>query len=169
MILQLTEKDYQAHCFWMEKALAIAKQAGVQGDIPVGAVIVDAEGNCLAIGDNQKERLGDATAHAEVVAIRSACSKLGQWRLTGCTLYVTLEPCLMCTGAIVQSRLSRLVYGVDDPKTGTIRTVFNLPDSFCSNHRLEVLPNVLEAPCRSTLQDWFKMMKTAKSMTERSI
>ncbi len=139
----------------MARALDLAAEAGEAGEVPVGAVIVDAEENWVADGANFKQRKGDPTAHAEIVAIRAACDRLGTWHLDHCTLYVTLEPCPMCAGAIVQARLSQLVYGVDDPKTGAIRTVMNLPDSPCSNHRLKVLSGILESPCRQQLQSWF--------------
>lgn len=143
------------HQKWMNHALELAEVAGNVGEIPVGAVIVDADGNLIAEGENRKERDQDPTAHAEVVAIRAAAKKLQTWRLDQCTLYVTLEPCPMCAGSIVHARISKLVYGVDDTKTGAIRTVINIPDSHASNHRLEVLGGILEAACRQKLQDWF--------------
>ncbi|HAC65542.1 MAG TPA: tRNA-specific adenosine deaminase [Cyanothece sp. UBA12306] len=147
--------SYQIHRHWMEKALKQAKIAGDSGEVPVGAIIVDSKGNLLAESGNRKETDQDPTAHAEILAIRSASKILQNWHLNDCTLYVTLEPCPMCTGAIIQSRLGLLVYGCDDPKSGTIRTVMNLPDSFCSNHRLAVLSGILEAECREQLQQWF--------------
>ncbi|MFM7572207.1 MAG: nucleoside deaminase, partial [Snowella sp.] len=111
---------------------------------------------------NRKERDNDPTAHAEVLAIRAASQFLNNWHLGDLTLYVTLEPCIMCTGAIIQSRLGLLVYGVDDPKSGTIRTVFNLPDSPASNHRLKVISGILEKPCREQLQAWFMKKRREK-------
>ncbi|RMF26746.1 MAG: nucleoside deaminase [Cyanobacteria bacterium J083] len=139
----------------MKKCLELAEAAGEQGEVPVGALILDSQGDLLATGINLKETKQDPTAHAEIIAIRQACAKLNNWRLQGCTLYVTLEPCPMCTGAILQSRLQLLVYGVDDPKSGTINTVFNLPDSACSNHKLEVIAGIQEVECRQLLQAWF--------------
>lgn len=147
---------YQVHLYWMEKALQLAKQAGQVGDIPVGAVIVDEHNRLIATANNCKERNQDATAHAEILAIRQACQLKQNWRLDDCTLYVTLEPCPMCAGAIIQARLSTLVYGVDDYKTGTIRTVMNLPDSYASNHHLEVIAGIRENQCRQLLQSWFQ-------------
>ncbi len=112
-------------------------------------------GNLLAEGENRKERDKDPTAHAEILALKTAARTLQNWRLNECTLYVTLEPCPMCAGAIVQARLRLLVYGVDDTKTGAIRTVINIPDSAASNHRLQVIGGILESPCRQQLQAWF--------------
>nr|WP_318733663.1 MULTISPECIES: tRNA adenosine(34) deaminase TadA [unclassified Roseofilum] len=146
---------YQYHHHWMTRALELAQTAGEAGEVPVGAVIVDRQGHLIAEGVNYKERDRDPTAHAEICAIRAAGDLLNSSYLEGCTLYVTLEPCPMCAGAIIHARLQQLVYGVDDPKTGAIRTVLNLPDSPASNHRLQVLSGVLESPCRQQLQSWF--------------
>jgi tRNA(adenine34) deaminase len=139
----------------MERALQLAEQAGAKGDVPVGAIVVDKSGMVIAEAENRRERDRDPTAHAEVLALRAAGQHLNNWHLNHCTLYVTLEPCPMCAGAIVLARLGLLVYGADDPKAGAIRTVMNLPDSPCSNHRLPVLGGILEATCREQLQTWF--------------
>ncbi|MEL4895426.1 tRNA adenosine(34) deaminase TadA [Crocosphaera sp. Alani8] len=147
---------YETHCYWMKQALILAKKASDMGDVPVGAVIIDDQGNLIAEGLNRKEQNHDPTGHAEIIAIRKATEKLRSWHLGHCILYVTLEPCIMCSGAIIQSRLGLLVYGVDDPKSGTIRTVLNIPDSVASNHRLSVLSGILENECRQQIQDWFK-------------
>jgi tRNA(adenine34) deaminase len=155
LITKITLKDYQIYCQWMTRALAIADHVGAQGDIPVGAVITDFQGNLIAEAGNQKEKRHDPTAHAEILVIRAASERLKTWHLENCILYVTLEPCMMCTGAIVQARVGLLVYGADDPKTGTIRTVANLPDSAASNHRLSVIGGVMEVDCRKQLQAWF--------------
>ncbi|MEL7038809.1 MAG: tRNA adenosine(34) deaminase TadA [Cyanobacteria bacterium J06592_8] len=146
---------YTTHCHWMKQALKLAEAAGVAGEVPVGAIIVDAQGQLLAEAENRRERDCDPTAHAEILALRKASQKLKNWHLNQCTLYVTLEPCPMCAGAIVQARIQLLVYGVDDPKTGTIRTVANIPDSACSFHHLEVLGGILESACRQQIQSWF--------------
>ncbi len=146
---------YQIHRQWMEQAIALAQSAGSAGEVPVGAVIVDAAGNLIATGENRRERDHDPTAHAEVVALRAAGQRLNRWHMEDCTLYVTLEPCPMCAGAIILARVGRLVYGVDDLKTGAIRSVANLPDSACSNHRPVVLSGILAATCKQHLQDWF--------------
>ncbi len=140
----------------MDEALKLADEAGKVGEIPVGAVIVDEKNELLATANNRKERDYDATAHAEILAIRQACKLKQNWRLNDCTLYVTLEPCSMCTGAIIHARLPTLVYGVDDFKTGTIRTVMNLPNSYASNHHLEVIAGIRENQCRQLLQSWFQ-------------
>lgn len=154
-LAKLTAADYAQHRQWMQRAIALAAIAGVAGDVPVGAVLIDAAGQVLATAANRKQRDRDPTAHAEVLALRAATRQLGTWHLETCTLYVTLEPCPMCAGALLQARLGLLVYGADDPKTGAIRTVANLPDSPLSNHRLAVLSGVCEADCRAQLQAWF--------------
>lgn len=151
----LDHPEYLRHYRWMSRAIALAEQAGAAGEVPVGAVVVDSAGNPVAEAENRRERDRDPTAHAEVLALRAAGQQLKTWRLEGCTLYVTLEPCPMCSGAILHSRLSLIVYGANDPKTGAIRTVMNLPDSACSNHRVAVLSGILEHPCREQLQSWF--------------
>jgi len=146
----------------MEQALALAARAGAEGEVPVGAVIIDAEGNLVAIGENRRERDSDPTAHAEIVALRAVGHAAQNWYLNTHTLYVTLEPCPMCAGAIVLARLGLLVYGASDPKTGAIRTVLNLPDSAVSFHRLPVLRGVLEPACREQLQTWFAQKRQEK-------
>lgn len=150
--------DYLTHYHFMIQALQRAEAAGAAGEVPVGAVIVRA-GEIIAEGENRRERDHDPTAHAEIVALRSAGQVLNSWHLEDCTLYVTLEPCPMCAGAIVQARLGLLVYGVDDLKAGAIRTVANIPDSACSNHKLPVIGGILESTCRQQLQDWFKQRR----------
>ena len=139
----------------MEQAIALAAAAGTAAEVPVGAVIVGPDNQLIATGENRRERDRDPTAHAEILALRAAGQTLQNWHLNQCTLYVTLEPCPMCAGAIVQARLGLLVYGADDPKTGAIRTVANIPDSACSNHRLAVLGGILESGCRHQLRTWF--------------
>jgi len=147
----------------MEHAIKLAQVAGDAGEIPVGALIVDAQGNLIAQAMNRKEQEQDATAHAELLAIRRACQIKQTWNLKDCTLYVTLEPCAMCAGAIINSRLGLLIYGASEPKTGAIRTVTNLPDSDCSNHRLRVIDGIYEATCRHQLQTWFSNQRHKKS------
>lgn len=152
----LANIDFQLHQHWMAKAIELAGNAGNAGEVPVGAVIIDRDGKLIAEGENRRERDRDPTAHAEIVAIRAAGVKLNNWHLDRCTLYVTLEPCPMCAGAIVAARLNLLVYGADDAKTGSIRTVLNIPDSGASNHKLIAIGGILEATCRQQLRDWFK-------------
>lgn len=150
------------HRQWMSHAIALAEAAGAAGEVPVGAVIVDWENNLIASAENRRERDKDPTAHAEILALRRAGQFLQDWHLNRCTLYVTLEPCPMCAGAIVQARLALLVYGADDPKTGAIRTVANIPDSATSYHRLTVLGGILESNCRQQLQAWFLQRRQEK-------
>ncbi len=136
-------------------ALAEADLAASHGDVPVGAVIVDAAGTVVGRGHNQRELARDPTAHAEVLAIRAAAATLGAWRLTGCTLAVTLEPCAMCAGAIVLSRLDRLVFGAYDPKAGAVGSLWDIVRDRRLNHRPEVLAGVLQEPCAAVLGEWF--------------
>jgi tRNA(adenine34) deaminase len=157
MSIDISNLDYLSHRKWMRQALERAGEAGEAGEIPVGAVIVDQEGNLIASSGNKKEQTQDPTNHAEMIVIRQASQIFKNWHLHQCTLYVTLEPCPMCAGAIIQARIGRLVYGVDDPKTGSIRTVTNLPDSACSNHRLQVISGILEIACRDQLKAWFSL------------
>ncbi|NEP01751.1 MAG: nucleoside deaminase [Symploca sp. SIO2E9] len=149
----------------MIRALELAQVAGDAGEVPVGAIIVDAHDNLVAAAENRRERDRDPTAHAEIVALRAAGQTLQNWHLNHCTLYVTLEPCPMCAGAIVLARLGLLVYGADDPKTGAIRTVANIPESACSNHRLPVLAGIMEPACRRQLQSWFKRRREDSNET----
>jgi tRNA(adenine34) deaminase len=140
----------------MQLALQEAQRALAHHDVPVGALVVDQQGQLIAQAHNQRELDQDPTAHAEILVLRRAAQVLGTWRLTTCTLYVTLEPCPMCAGAIVQARLGGLVYGADDPKAGAIRTIYNLPDSPLSFHKLPVLGGIQELACRELLQHWFQ-------------
>ena len=121
--------------FYMRAALDEARIAFNLGEIPIGAVLVDAAGEIVARAHNLRETTHDATAHAEILAIRAACERLGRWRLTGCTLYVTIEPCPMCAGAIVNSRLTRVVYGAPDAKAGACESIYNIPGNPNLNHR----------------------------------
>jgi tRNA(adenine34) deaminase len=148
--------NFQLHQHWMTRSIELATEAGNAGEIPVGAIVVSPDGSLIAEGENRRERDRDPTAHAEIVAMRAAGARLNNWHLDRCTLYVTLEPCPMCAGAIVAARLGLLVYGADDPKTGSVRTVLNIPDSPASNHKLTVIGGILESTCRQQLRDWFK-------------
>ncbi|MBV5260866.1 nucleoside deaminase [Synechococcus moorigangaii CMS01] len=140
----------------MQKAIALAKLAGQSGEIPVGAIIVDGNNRLLAQSGNRKEKTTDPTAHAELLAIRAASQVRQDWQLQDCTLYVTLEPCPMCAGAIIHSRLKQVIYGTDDPKTGALRSVANFPDAPFSNHVLPIIGGIAAADCRQVLQDWFQ-------------
>ncbi|MEN9214706.1 MAG: tRNA adenosine(34) deaminase TadA [Gloeomargarita sp. DG02_4_bins_56] len=144
---------------WMRLALDLAAQAGQVGEVPVGAVIVHQQGRCIAQGENRRQRTHDPTAHAEIVALRQAGLALGTWYLNDCTLYVTLEPCPMCAGALVNARIGRLVYGASDPKAGAIDSVIQIPTSAAANHRFPVVGGVLADECRELLQTWFRQRR----------
>ena len=141
--------------FYMDIAIKEAQKALAAGDVPVGAVIVR-NGDIIAQACNMREAANDATAHAEIIAVREACRKLGSWRLNDCTIYVTLEPCPMCAGALVMSRMNRLVYGLPEGKTGAAESVFNIVDNKSLNHRLEVTAGICENKCRELMQKFFK-------------
>jgi len=142
----------------MRAALAAAERATLSGEVPVGAVIV-LRGEVIAVAHNQRETNNDPTAHAEIVALRAAAAALNSWRLVDAELYVTMEPCPMCAGAIVNSRVRRLVYGCDDPKAGAVRTLFQLLDDQRLNHRVEVVPGVLAAESSALLKSFFSRLR----------
>jgi tRNA(adenine34) deaminase len=139
----------------MRAALDEARLALESGDVPIGAVVLDAAGSVIGRGHNVRERDGDPTGHAELIAIRHAAEAVGEWRLSGCTLVVTLEPCTMCAGAIVLSRLDRLVFGAFDPKAGAVGSLWDVVRDRRLNHRPEVLGGVLEEQCSALLDDFF--------------
>lgn len=141
---------------FMQLAIDEAQRALDHDDVPVGAVVVDADGVVVGYGRNRREQNQDPTAHAEVEALRLAAKARGRWRLEGVTLYVTLEPCVMCAGALVNARVKRLVYGAWDRRFGGVQSVFQLCTAPELNHRLEVQAGVLEAPCREMLQAFFR-------------
>jgi tRNA(adenine34) deaminase len=141
----------------MRLALDEAQLAVRGGDVPVGAVVLSTDGTTvLATGHNEREATGDPTAHAEVLALRRAAAKLGEWRLSGCTLVVTLEPCVMCAGALVQSRVDRVVYGARDEKAGAAGSLWDLVRDRRLNHRPEVIEGVLADECAHALTDFFR-------------
>ena len=139
----------------MSGALAIARAAQAAGEVPVGAVVLSASGSIIASAHNQRELCCDPTAHAEVVALRHAGKAIGGWNLTGCTLAVTLEPCTMCAGAIVLSRVSRVVFGAWDPKAGAIGSLWDVVRDRRLNHRPEVISGVREDECAALLEEFF--------------
>ena len=141
---------------FMALALEEAEKAFEAGEVPVGAVIVDGEGGVLARAHNLTVSNNDPTAHAEILALRLAAKKIGNYRLTGTTLYVTVEPCPMCAGALVWARVRRLVYGAADPKAGAAGTLYTIPGDERLNHRVEVTTNILEEECRAILQRFFR-------------
>ena len=139
----------------MRLALAEADLAASAGDVPVGAVVLSPDGAVLAVGHNEREAVGDPTAHAEVLALRRAAAATGDWRLTGCTLVVTLEPCVMCAGALVQARVERVVFGAFDEKAGAVGSLWDVVRDRRLNHRPEVVSGVLEEECSSVLLEFF--------------
>lgn len=140
---------------YMRMAIDQAYIAEENGDVPIGCVIVY-ENQVIARAYNQREQLHDPTAHAEIIALTQAAEFIGNWRLHGCTIYVTLEPCPMCAGALVLGRLDRLVYGTTDPKTGAVQSLYNIVQDDRLNHRLEVTAEVLQENCQKQLQDFFR-------------
>ncbi len=150
----------------MREALALAEEAAQHGEVPVGAVLVDAQGELLARTFNQPISLCDPTAHAEVLALRKAAQRVGNYRLLGCTLYVTLEPCPMCAGALVYARVKRLVFGAFDPKTGACGSLYNMVQDPRLNHRLEVEGGLLAEEAQRLLQDFFRKRRRGARVVE---
>ena len=140
---------------YMQLALEQAQLAFELGEVPIGAVLV-LDGQVIARAHNRRETWHDATAHAELMVIQQACRELGRWRLSGATLYVTIEPCPMCAGAMVLARIDRVVYGSPDPKAGAAESLFNVVDNQALNHRLHVTAVVLEAECRDIMKAFFR-------------
>jgi tRNA(adenine34) deaminase len=140
---------------FMHAAIEAAKIAEENGDVPIGAVIVH-NNQIIAKAYNQREQLQDPTAHAEIIALTQAAAALENWHLNGCTMYVTLEPCPMCAGALVLARIDRLVYGCDDPKTGAVKSLYTIVQDSRLNHRLEVTSGVLADECSQILQKFFE-------------
>ena len=145
----------------MRRALELAATATLTGDVPIGAVVVDAEGAVLGEGVNVRERDGDPTGHAEMVALRAAAERLGEWRLTGCTLVVTLEPCTMCAGATVLARVDRLIFGAYDEKAGAVGSLWDVVRDRRLNHRPEVLGGVLAEDSTALLDAFFEAQRRA--------
>jgi tRNA(adenine34) deaminase len=139
----------------MHTALDLARQAGETGDVPVGAVLVDGDGAIVAGDRNRREQLSDPTAHAEMLVLSARAREIGDWRLTGHTLVVTLEPCPMCAGASVLARLDRIVYGAPDPKAGAAWTLYNIPQDRRLNHRVELVDGVLAGESTALLESFF--------------
>ena len=146
---------------FMKEAIKQAKKAYDKEEIPVGAVIVK-DGKIIARGYNKKEEKKDTTQHAEIIAIQKASRKIGAWRLQDCEMYVTLEPCAMCTGALIQARLKRVYIGTMDPKTGACGSVLNLLEDYKFNHKVEVKTNIMQKECEKILKDFFKYLRSKK-------
>lgn len=147
---------------YMQSAIEEAKNAAIAGEVPIGAVLVH-ENKIIARGCNQREAEQTTLSHAELITIQEGNKQLGSWRLEDCTLYVTLEPCPMCAGAIVQSRIRRVVYGAYDPKAGCAGTLMNLLQEERFNHQAEVTEGVLQETCAALLKDFFRTMRERKS------
>jgi tRNA(adenine34) deaminase len=159
--LLLTDPRHPFHLYHMEMALAEAGLAMAEDEVPVGAVIVSWQRGVLGQAHNQREQLLDPTAHAEMIAITQAANALRSWRLEDCALYVTLEPCPMCAGAIVQARLPLVVYGCTDPKAGACHTLYQIPTDARLNHRAQVVGGVLADRCAALLSDFFAAKRRA--------
>ena len=146
---------------YMHHALDLAREAAAEGEVPVGCVVISPSGEIIGRGRNRREELPDATAHAEIEAIRAACAAMGTWNLSGCALFVTLEPCPMCTGAIINSRISTVVYGAKEPNTGSVGSVINLFEERYG-HRPAVYGGVLGQECAAVLAAFFEDLRRSK-------
>jgi len=152
---------------YMREALRLADEAATRGDVPVGALVVQ-DGAIIGTGFNTREGAADPCGHAEIVALRDACRSTRRWRVDGATLYVTLEPCPMCAGALVNARVRRVVYGADDPKAGAVRSLYQLCDDPRLNHRLEISAGVLAGPCAAVLSEFFRSIRERRRGRGRS-
>ncbi|MEW6064857.1 adenosine deaminase [Desulforamulus profundi] len=147
-----------SHASYMREALSEARKAAEKGEVPIGAVVV-VDGKIIGRGHDLRESICDASAHAEILAMREAAKHLGDWRLNNATLYVTVEPCAMCAGAIVQFRIKRLVYGAPNAKSGSVDTILDIVHQTRFNHRVEVISGILEDECREILQKFFRELR----------
>lgn len=152
---------------WMQQALVQARIAAEHDEVPVGAVLVDAAGELVAVGHNQPIGACDPSAHAEIVVLRAAAQKLGNYRLPGTTLYVTLEPCVMCVGALVHARVGRLVYGATEPKTGAIESAHRLFEGGKFNHRPAIESGLLADECAALMTDFFASRRAVKGKSDQ--
>lgn len=158
------EKNLNQDQYWMQAALKEAEKALKKKEVPVGAVVVY-QNKIIGRGHNQVETLNDATAHAEILAIGAASNFLSSWRLTGASIYVTVEPCIMCAGAIILSRLDRLVFGVHDPKAGACGSLHNLPQDIRLNHQVEILSGILEEESKNIMKAFFEKLREENEKT----
>lgn len=147
------------HNFYMSVALAAAKRASEIGEVPIGAVVVNEENKIIAVAGNRREVDKDPTAHAEILALRQAAERFGDWRLYGCRVYVTLEPCPMCAGALLQSRVKSVYYGASDPKAGAFGSLLDLREISGYNHHLEGVGGIMADKCSKILKDFFKKLR----------
>ena len=158
--------ENREHC--MSLALSLAREAYDNDEVPVGCVITDKDGRVIGRGRNRREESGDATAHAEIEAIREACANIHDWRLEDCTMYVTLEPCQMCAGAIVQARMKRVVIGSRNAKAGCAGSVLNLLKEERFNHQVELTEGILKEECAELLSSFFKRLRRTKALEKSS-
>ncbi|MBW2090410.1 MAG: tRNA adenosine(34) deaminase TadA [Deltaproteobacteria bacterium] len=147
---------HEEHIKFMKLALNQAKKAGQKSEVPIGSILVSESGEILSASHNQTVSLADPTAHAEIITLRKAAQKIMNYRLLSTTLYVTIEPCIMCMGAIVHARVSRVVFGAHDPKWGAAGSLYNLADDTRLNHRPEIISGICEDECRTLIQDFFR-------------
>ena len=141
---------------WMRIAIDAAHEAAALGEVPIGACLVDADGKLLATASNRPITNDDPSAHAEMLVLRQAAAEIGNYRLTGTTVYSTIEPCVMCAGALVNARVARLVFGAHDERFGAVESQFRICDSEMLNHRIEIVPGVLAEECRTLMQEFFR-------------
>jgi tRNA(adenine34) deaminase len=152
------------HTDFMRLAVKEAEKAGQIDEVPIGALLVSKQGDVLASAHNQTIRQTDPTAHAEILALRHAAAKIGNYRIIGATLYVTIEPCAMCTGALIHARIATLVYGARDPKWGAAGSVYNLAADERFNHQMEIIEGVCETECREIIQAFFRSKRASKNL-----
>jgi len=157
------ETDFDEH--WMRQALAAAREAQASGEVPVGTCVVS-ENKLIAVSGNRTRTDCDPTAHAEIVALREAATKLGNYRLSGVDVYSTIEPCAMCAGAMIQARIRRLVYGAPDDRAGAVTSRFRICDTDFLSHQIEIKSGVLEAECRAVMQRFFRGRRQEREETE---
>ena len=152
--------------FYMKEALKQARDAALMNEVPIGAVIVH-DGQIIGRGHNMRERYQDVTYHAEILVINEANQALRSWRLENCELYVTLEPCIMCSGAIINARIPRVYYGAADPKAGAVHSLYQLMNDQRLNHQVEVHAGIMEAPCQQLLKDFFRAIRRRKKILKQ--
>lgn len=150
---------------FMREALRAAGEAGARGEVPIGAIVVAEDGAILSVAGNRTRTDCDPTAHAEVLALREAARRTGNYRLTDATVYATIEPCAMCAGALVQARVKRLVYGATDIRAGAVESIFRICDDVSLNHRMELTAGILEEECRALMREFFRVKRSKKKQS----
>lgn len=158
--------DGEIHQKYMRVAIKEARQAQLLGEVPIGAVVVH-DGQIIGRGHNMREKFQDVTYHAEMLAIMEACTTLGSWRLEDCDLYVTLEPCIMCSGAIVNARIKNVYYGAKDPKAGAVDSLYHLLNDQRLNHQVHVESGILGAECGQMLKDFFRAIRKKRKLARK--